>query len=167
MTLEERYEELCRTPSDVNEHLPTLRKYADECEHVTEMGVRGCVSLHAFLVSKARKVVAYDIANVAVPDCDKLTFINADVLTVEIEPTDMLFVDTLHTYDQLKSELIRHSQKVSRYIGMHDTDMFGWGGEDGGRGLVPAILEFLAANPDWRECYQTNKNNGLTILKRA
>lgn len=166
MTLEEKYDELCRTPSDIYEHLPTLRKYADECEHVTEMGVRGCVSLHAFLVSKAHKVVAYDIANVAVPECSKLTFINSDVLTVDIEPTDFLFIDTLHTYDQLKSELIRHSSKVSRYLGMHDTTMFEWGGEDGGRGLEPAILEFLAANPEWSECYRSRANNGLTILSR-
>lgn len=166
MTLEQKYEELCRTPSDINEHLPTLREYADKCEHVTEMGVRGCVSLHAFLVSKARKVVAYDIANVAVPKCSKLTFVNADVLTVDIEPTDFLFIDTLHTYDQLKSELIRHSQKVRRCIAMHDTEMFGWGGEDGGRGLEPAILEFLAANSDWSECYRSRANNGLTILSR-
>lgn len=166
MTLEERYEELCRTPSDINEHLPTLREYADKCEHITEMGVRGCVSLHAFLVSKARRVVAYDISNVAVPECDKLKFVNADVLDVEIEPTDFLFIDTLHTYDQLKSELIRHAGKVGRYIGLHDTDMFEWGGEDGGRGLEPAILEFLAANPEWSKCYRSRANNGLTILSR-
>jgi hypothetical protein len=100
VTIEDKYEELCRTPSDINEHLPALRRYADKCEHVTEFGVRGCISLHAFLASKAKKVVAYDIANVAVPDCDKLTFINANVLTLEIriEPTDLLFIDTLHTF---------------------------------------------------------------------
>lgn len=165
--LEETYAKFCRTPSDINQHLPILRKFADECEHVTEMGVRGCVSLHAFLASKAKKVVAYDILNVAVPDCDKLTFINADVLTVEIEPTDMLFVDTLHTYDQLRMELARHAWNVRKYLAFHDTEMFGDAGEDNGRGLNPAISEFLAAHPIWYECYRTNVNNGLTILARA
>lgn len=165
--IEETYAKLCQTPSDINQHLPILRKFADECEHVTEMGVRGCVSLHAFLASKAKKVVAYDILKVAVPDCDKLTFINADVLTVEIEPTDFLFIDTLHTYDQLRMELARHAWNVRRYIGIHDTEMFGDAGEDGGRGLNPAFSEFLAAHPVWSECYRTKVNNGLTILSKT
>lgn len=165
--IQDRYEELCRTPSDISEHLPTLKEYADKCEHVTEFGVRGCVSLHAFLASNAKKVVAYDIANVAVPSVEKLTFINANVLKVCIEPTDLLFIDTLHTYQQLRDELDQFAEMVSRWIIMHDTNIFGTCGEDGGRGLNAAITEFLADNPDWREIYRTDANNGLTILERV
>lgn len=167
MTIEERYQELCRTPSDISEHLPTLREYADKVDHVTEFGVRGCVSLHAFLVSKAKKVVAYDIANVNVPACDKLTFICADVLKVDIEPTDLLFIDTLHTEQQLRSELNRHSGKVSRYIVMHDLTMFGEVGEDGKRGLKYALKQFLRVTLDWNICYETSANNGLVIIERT
>lgn len=166
MTIEEKYQELRQTPSDINEHLETLREYADRCEHVTEMGVRGCVSLHAFLASKAKTVVAYDINNVAVPICEKLTFVCADVLHVEIEPTDMLFIDTKHTRDQLRMELGDHCSKVGRYIALHDTAMFGENGEDGGPGLNAAITEFLSIHPEWRECYRSQANNGLTILAR-
>jgi hypothetical protein len=32
-------------------------------------------------------------------------YIQYDVLKIEIEDTDMIFIDTLHTYDQLKKEL--------------------------------------------------------------
>lgn len=166
MTIEERYQELRSTPSDINEHLRILRQYADECEYVTEFGVRGCVSLHAFLASKAKTVIAYDIANVAVPDCEKLTFINADVLTVQIEPTDLLFLDTLHTHLQLSLELELHAKNVSRYIAIHDSTMFGRNGEDGGPGLNLAIAEFLSAHQVWSECYRSEANNGLTILCR-
>jgi hypothetical protein len=165
--IEAEYLRLCATPSDIHEHLPILRQYADECDHVTEFGVRACVSLHAFLASKARKVVAYDIANVAVPDCEKLTFINADVLTVDIEPTDMLFIDTLHTYDQLYAELSRHTEQVHRWVALHDTEMFGMTGENGDYGLLVALIEFLDRHPQWKICYQTKANNGLTILSRA
>jgi hypothetical protein len=166
-TIEERYEELCRTPSDINEHLPVLRLYADRCEHVTEFGVRGCVSLHAFLASKAKKVTAYDIANVAVPECEKLTFINADVLAVSIDRTDMLFIDTLHTADQLRDELDLHSAKVQKYLAFHDTAIYGEHGEDGGPGLNGVIAKFLIdVEPWWRECYRSTANNGLTILER-
>lgn len=162
----ERFRELCNTPSDIHEHLPILKEYADKCEHVTEFGVRGCVSLHAFLASKASKVVAYDIANVAVPECEKLTFINADVLTVDIEPTDMLFIDTKHTAEQLMGELVFHCHSVDKFIAMHDMTIFGEHGEDGGPGLRAALTWFLQQYTDWKICYQTDANNGLVIIER-
>lgn len=162
-----KFLELCATPSDINLHLPVLKEYADRCEHVTEFGVRGCVSLYAFLASKASKVVAYDIFNVWVPAVEKLTFHNEDVLSADIEPTDMLHVDTLHTKRQLEQELFWHSGVVNKFIAMHDTTMFGDNGEDGGPGLNAAISEFLAREPKWSECYRSHENNGLTILARS
>lgn len=165
--IEARYQELVRTPSDINEHLPILRQYADQCEHVTEFGVRACTSLHAFLASKAKTVVAYDILNVAVPDVPKLTFINADVLTVEIAPTDLLFVDTVHTAVQLTQELVLHANKVKKWVAMHDFFIFGDHGEDGKPGLRPALIWFIQQYPHWRICYQTDANNGLVIIERA
>ena len=164
--LEIKYQELCKTPSDINEHLPILREFADKCEHITEMGVRGCVSLHAFLVSKARKVVAIDIMATGMPDVEKLNFIVADDLKIEIEPTDFLFIDTMHNYVQLKQELDLHAHKASKYIGFHDTAYFGINGDDGGRGLIPAINEFLETHKEWKIVYQTDNNNGLTIIER-
>ena len=164
--IEARYQELCRTPSDINEHLPVLRRYADECNHVTEMGVRGCVSLFAFLSSKASKVNAFDILNVAVPDVEKLHFTCADDLTIEIEPTDFLFIDTAHNYIQLSHELLLHASKVSKYIGFHDTFIFGVNGDDGKQGLIPAINEFLSKNREWTRIYHTDRNNGLTIISK-
>ena len=103
--IEQRFQELCATPSDINEHLPILRHYADRCSHITEIGTRACVSLFAFLSSSAEKIVAIDILDVWTPTVDKLTFICADDLQIEIEPTDMLFIDTLHQYNQMKQEL--------------------------------------------------------------
>ena len=50
--IENYYNNLVNTPSDINEHLPTLRKYAEECDHITEMGVRWIVSTYAFLAAK-------------------------------------------------------------------------------------------------------------------
>lgn len=40
MTLEEKYQQLCATPSDIYMHLPKLREYAEKFNHVTEMGFR-------------------------------------------------------------------------------------------------------------------------------
>jgi hypothetical protein len=167
MNIQELYEHNCRTKSDINEHLPTLKRYADECEHVTELGVRGAVSLSAFLASNAKRVVAVDILNVAVPESDKLTFICADDLTIRIQETDLLFIDTLHNYLHLKAELALHAYKAKKYIAFHDTFIFGENGDDGCLGLNHAIREFLTNNSDeWELEYHTDNNNGLTIIKR-
>ena len=41
--MENKFKTLCETPSDINQHLATLRHYAEECDHVTEFGVRDVV----------------------------------------------------------------------------------------------------------------------------
>jgi len=46
--LKKEYIKLCYSPSDIYEHLPTLAKYANECESVLELGVRDCISSWAF-----------------------------------------------------------------------------------------------------------------------
>ena len=46
------YNVLCNTPSDINEHMPTLYQFACTCSHITEMGVREVVSTWAFLNAK-------------------------------------------------------------------------------------------------------------------
>ncbi len=168
--IEQKYKESCSIESDIYQHLPKLREYADKCNHITEMGVRWGVSLYAFLSSNASKVIAYDIVDVrvkyGVPEFDKLTLICADILKIEIEQTDFLFIDTAHNYKQLKKELALHADKVNKYIGFHDTETFGINGDDGQMGLMPAIDEFLLNNPEWVIEYQVKFNNGLTIIKR-
>lgn len=174
------FEELCNTPSDINHHLPMLKKVADRCTHITEFGVRDVVSTYAFIESKGRKVIrAYDIhynqnftdALAVAAEKDKdLKFIIADTREVIIEDTQFLFIDTLHTYEQLKSELSRHAPQVSKYIGFHDVVTFGYTDEGSTasekKGLLPAIFEFLTTNQNWRLEYFSPFNNGLLILAK-
>ena len=47
--IEKKYSELCKTTSDINEHLPTIYNYAKKCESVFETGVRGVVSSWALI----------------------------------------------------------------------------------------------------------------------
>ena len=47
--LEEQYNKCFKTKSDINEHIPTLYKYAKECTSVTEFGTRACISTIGFL----------------------------------------------------------------------------------------------------------------------
>ncbi len=181
MTIEEKYLELCNTPSDIYMHLPKLREYAEKCKHVTEMGFRWGCSTYALLVAKPEKLFSYDI--VYHPDIENVIsfakqvnvdfqFVNKNVLQVQIEQTDMLFIDTLHTTDQCKDELRLHADKVNKYIAFHDVHLFWETGEAGPNhgeknGLKYAIEPFMSQHPEWKEVYRTDINNGLLILERC
>jgi hypothetical protein len=172
-TLEYKYDTVCNTPSDIYEHLPTLKKYAEDCDHITEMGVRNIVSTYALLMGKPSKMISYDINNCnwhpvrdMVKDVTDFSFIIADTRECIIEDTDLLFIDTLHNYEQLKIELDRHSSKVRKYMIFHDTTTFGTKGETSEIGLWPALEEFLELNKQWAILERYHNNNGLTILHK-
>jgi hypothetical protein len=180
------YKKACETFSDISENLPILFNLAKECKHVTEMGVRTGVSTRAFLNTDTilRSYDLYiddevnDLFNKAKQFGKDVNYIQANVLDIEIEETDLLFIDTWHCYDQLKQELKIHPQKVRKYIAFHDTHTFGIDGEpysitteNGYKekpiGLLPAIIEFLIENPEWRFKIHKTNNNGLTVIERV
>jgi hypothetical protein len=168
------YRAACAGPSDIHEHLPLLYALVQRCAHVTEFGTREGQSTTAFLYAQPQKLVCYD--RIKYPRVDALAslagatrfeFRQADVLTVEIEETDLLFIDTWHVYDQLKKELDRHAGKARKFIVLHDTTTFGEKGEtEGHRGLWPAVEELLAQGA-FRLKARFENNNGLTVLERV
>ncbi len=169
-----QYEAARDRPSDINEHLPRLWALAEECRHVTEMGTRTGVSTRAFMYAEPATLMCYDIQHfptveevlMPIRGSTDLRFITADTLKIEIEETDLLFIDTLHTYAQLKKELELHGNKVRKYLVFHDTETFGEVGEDGrAPGLNAAIYEFFDKNPRWVSIEKHRNNNGLTILR--
>ena len=91
----------------------------------------------------------------------------ADVLEIEIEPTDFLFIDTWHIESQMHIELRRHADKVHSVIAFHDTETFGLVGESPGhRGIWYAIDRFLKEHPEWEIREHRANNNGLTVIGR-
>jgi len=166
-----RYEECCNSPSDINQHLKTLYELGLEVNHITEMGVRTGVSTSAFLnlaVNHYKTLVCIDhiedknvtvLFNKAKILGRAVSYLIDSTLSIEIEPTDLLFIDTLHTYNQLKAELNLHANKARRYIVLHDTVTF--------PDLNLAINEFLINNKDWAIKQVYTHNNGLTVLKRT
>ena len=170
--LEQCYIAKCNTRGDIHEHMPTLRKYATGCDHVTEMGVRYAVSTYAFLAAMPKRFVCYDIVPAqAITDALELgskngidcTFHLEDTTKAVIEPTDLLFIDTLHVYAQLSAELTLHAGKVSKWIILHDTWTFGLRGSDGGEGLWKAVTELEG----WKVREKFDNNHGLTVLERC
>ena len=198
-----RYNEKVREVSDIHQHLPFLRELSLSCTSICEMGVRRCVSSWAFLSGLDESpmlekellcvdIVPADTSELArwgarlIPPV-RVSMQVADSRKIVLpHEFDLLFIDTLHVYGQLKAELWAHQGRVRRYIVLHDTEVdrdsgevlrMGWdvgkmARETGmtetelSRGLWPAVEEFLAAFPGWILQKHFSNNNGLTLLAR-
>ncbi len=145
--------------TDISEHLPTLRLLVSLCDHVTEFGVRSGVSTQAFLTTNVPSI-HYDIDPQPFAFPSPHSFIQADTLKIDIQPTDLLFIDTEHSYEQLSQELALHANKVRKYLVFHDTTTYD-------EALTPAIVEFLKDHKDWKLLAQYLNNNGLTVLVKG
>jgi hypothetical protein len=204
--VEAKYIELKNKPSDINQHLPTLRQYAMFCDSIVECGTRSIVSSWALLdglTNDIRKTAKLASDKVSFTMCDLETspniiplakaartldvdfkFVKGDDTKVDLPEADLYFIDTWHIYAHLLSELRAFRHKAKKFIIMHDTTVDGIHGEarrynanlevlaqqsgykaeDIGRGLIPAIDDFLAEAPEWRRIEVFTNNNGLTVL---
>lgn len=185
---------------DIREHLDTLRTYASRCNHVTELGVRWVVSTWALMAGRPKVLNSFDINHYSIygvnPEILKtvsdkagvmFNFYQEDVLTTDkLIETDLLFIDTVHSYKQLKMELHLHGNKVNKYIIFHDTTSFGEMDEadikpnptwpvslveyyntlGNAQGINSAIIDFLVDNPEWKVDNLFTNNNGLMVITR-
>lgn len=216
LELQRGYEAECLTTSDINEHLPVLRKYAGRCDSVLELGVRSCVSSWAFLMGLHDATAAPEALDAAAAGPKRLVSVDLDRDDANVarvrtaaeeagishsfvqkndldldatefgEEVDLTFIDTWHVYGHLKRELLKFAPVTRKFIIMHDTEVDRTSGEslrcgwdtaaqarltgipedEIRRGLEPAILEFLAANPEWTTLECLTNCNGLTVLAR-
>jgi len=163
-----------------------LDKIFDICkdegiQSVVEIGTRGLCSTCAFLKAKVKNITTYDICDITSMfpikyneflECSKelnlnFIFIQEDSLKAEIQQCDILFLDTVHTYNQVSQELKRHSNKVKKHIIIHDTCCSEIDPEiQSGEGVTKAISDFLEKNNCWKITYETKESQGLTILSR-
>jgi cephalosporin hydroxylase len=200
MSLLQKWHELNNKEKSFDPDLhSTLVRYAKECDHITEFGVRWVETTFSFLLGNPSKLISIDIDHPSIHDVGasnlnqavqyaeeydiEFSFIQADNLSLDIEPTDLLFIDTEHSYLQLKHELKAHNKNVRKYIIMHDTlthkfyDSNSYGqthtlaeidpGDFNRHGLGLAISEFLEKNKDWRLKEEILTGQGLTILERV
>ena len=142
--VENKFQIHSNSSSDINEHLPTLSKYASECESVFETGVRGCVSSWAFargLLQNSSSNKRLFLNDIDVCDITELLCATKS-LPIQIqfewknnleldlsENFDLTFIDTWHVYGQLKRELQKFAPITNKYIIMHDTTVDEWQGE--------------------------------------
>ena len=116
------------------------------------------------------------------------TFHEGDDMLYDIgAPVDTVFIDTWHVYGHLKRELKKYAPFVKKWIILHDTTVdavfgesirmrhnideevktTGLTREEITKGLWPAVVEFLAENPDFVLEHRYTNCNGLTILRRV
>jgi hypothetical protein len=187
-SLQDIYLSKCSSPSDINEHLPNLYSYACKCESIVEMGTRDGVSIYALAYAKPSKLISIDLVSFEgfaklKTLCDlqgtNYTHLVSSSLEVEIPEVDFLFIDTEHSYLQLITELTLHSNKIKKFIAIHDTVTYGYtdssaygdqglrykNGYDVKHGLIPAINDFLEVNKNWSIDRVYNNNNGMIFLK--
>jgi hypothetical protein len=175
MKIDELYENFCNTKSNLYLDLPIIRELASTCYHVTEFGFGLGRSTAALINARPLRVVSYDILplfaiaeeykSLAEEAGVNFRYIRADTSSVTIEPTDLLFIDSLHTAEQITAEL-RNAPLVKDYIIFHDIVSYGKQGEDGRSGIVEPILDFLRQNQEWKlvQCY--HRANGLAVIQK-
>ena len=130
---------MCNTASDINEHLPTLFRYAKQCNTALELGVRGCVSSWAIcagllenkngvkkriFMNDSRECQIGELVDVLEPlqiDVKYEWKNDLEIVFDADEKYDMVFIDTWHVYGQIKRELEKFSTIATKYIIMHDT----------------------------------------------
>lgn len=165
----------CEKERDLNKHLPKLKELADSCPRICDISNRLESSI-AFLASSATQLELHntegnngleklvDMRHVERPGA-KVVWTLADSTNVQtINECDMLFIDSEHTYDRLSEELRKFAPYVRRYIAMHDTEVHGKLGSDGGPGLLNALRDFMREFPEWSVVYHTNNQYGLTVI---
>lgn len=169
------YRESVNRRGDIWEHLPVLYKYASLVNHVTELGTSCGNSTSAFILAKPQVIRTYDLKRdprvsvleqtAAAAEID-FQFQEEDVRNIDIEPTELLFIDTWHCYEQMRIELCKHASKASRYLIMHDTETFGIVGENAPVGVWQAVSEYMRRHPEWELNEHRQNNNGLTVFRR-
>lgn len=147
----------------------TYVRYAQQSDSIVEFGVYTGLSTCAWLTGLPKKLISYDItdANLTVlPELQynaklngtNFSFIVGNSLELDIDPCDLLFIDTVHTYKHCLSELDRHSNKSKKFIILHDPS--DW------PGVFEAVIVFLHHNRQWHIIEHCNKGSGLLVLKR-
>jgi predicted O-methyltransferase YrrM len=154
---------------DSPQRFNTYQRYARQVDSIVEFGVYTGLSTCAWLMGQPKKLRSYDITNAnlsvleefkhhAVSNDIDFEFAIANSLEIDIDPCDLLFIDTVHTYDHCLAELNRHGTNAQRYIVLHDPS--DW------PGVFEAAIKYLHHNRQWRIVEHCNRNSGLLVLER-
>ena len=181
---EKRYATLCRKNSNIRLHMPVMRTLASLCDgDIWEFGTgyyRSTVALHLGRLGRPCNLYSLDIAPIKErfprdPDAQKgaakmqemlkdhVQFRIQDTLTWRVDGSpDMILIDDLHTYDQVKKELDLYGDRSQRFLAFHDITSF--------PEINPAIHGYIQAAEArgirWDIIHREEANNGFLVLER-
>ncbi len=136
---------------------------------ITEFGpYQGC-STAAWLMLKPKKFVTVD-QNIALDlelfkraaleiDVD-FKFVIGNDIEIDIEPCELLFIDTVHTEDHTFLELQKHADKVSKFLVFHDIN-------ESRFTTLKGINRWWIKNPQWKLFYQDFEDCGFMVLEKG
>jgi GT2 family glycosyltransferase len=174
--LADLYQDALRESSDISEHLNILYRMASTVDSVTSISADNtAISTAAFVYAMPKWCITY--CKLQAPEIIRLRsaskFAGLNYIYeqyrsgIEIEPTDLLFLDSIKTEEVITRELNEYADKVRKYMIFHDTETFGSVGElPGSRGIWPAIAGFVRQHSEWRLFQHYSYCHGLTILER-
>jgi hypothetical protein len=154
---------------DITNRLDWLVKMFSGLESITEFGAyQGC-STAAWLKCRPKKLTTIDITRnldedeyleIAKGLRIDFRYIIANDLDIEIEETDLLFIDTMHTADHTYLELTSHAAKSKRYLAFHDVHPTRFGTQEG-------LDRWHAEQPTpWNVVYHDIEDCGFLVLER-
>lgn len=172
---------------DMREHMPFLASLAERAAVVVEIGCgHGNGSTRAFargLIHSPRtpKVfLSVDIdperpqrrpiigywQKITAPS-ELVSTADAAACVLNRQAIDILFIDTEHTYEQLKAEIKVWSPLASKQTiwVFHDTWMFRTDDFEGYNPMTDAVKEFCAENPDWEFVDYSKRSFGLGLMR--
>ena len=188
--IQAHYAAACAKASAIQAHLPRLKTFATGSTLAIEFGVKRAASSSALLLG-ADRVISYDLVPTveaqrlaeAVP-IERWDYRIGDSRYAQTVDCDLLFIDSLHTYEQCQAELARHADAVAKLLIFHDTITFGSVGAagesgqhrwiytpgnpvpDDALGIRPAIDQLMMRDPSWHILAHYTDSHGLLILER-
>jgi predicted O-methyltransferase YrrM len=137
-------------------------------ETITELGTyQGC-STSAWLKLKPKKLITIDIKQyldlpifqmVAKDIGVHFEYIIANDMEIDIDPCDLLFIDTSHTEEHTYQELKKHGDKAKKYIAFHDI-------VEPKHQTAPGIKRYLQETSLWETHYKDTNGDGFLVLRR-
>lgn len=154
---------------DSPSRVDTYTRYAQQVDRIVEFGVYTGLSTCAWLAGNPKYLRSYDITDEHLTVLPELLhyakehdidfeFNLGNSLEIDIEPCDLLFIDTVHKRPHCLAELERHADKCSRYIVLHDPSEW--------PGVFEAVIIFLHNNRNWHIVEHCNRDSGLLVLER-
>ena len=153
---------------DMYRRMDYIQQTFQGVETITEFGpFQGC-STAAWLSLRPKKFVTVDQGVSLDVDLYKkaaeeinvdFQFIQGSDLEIEIEPCELLFIDTVHTSEHTYQELQRHADKVFRYLVFHDV-------AEPRFGTLAGIKRWWKDHPEWRIKYHDSNDCGFMILEK-